>query len=194
MKFRNPVNGHIEERGLAWLWTLLFGGFYFIINGLFAPLIVWILITVPLYATLGAPATVIVFLINIVFAAMAGGMVRASYLRKGWIEITANGTVSGQTATKFRKCPFCAEEVLAEAIKCKHCKSDIDPVEIADDAEKPQETTILEKPEGMSIGEWRERVMACYGVSQSGGSYLYQGESFPSFSLLVDALKTRSAE
>jgi len=24
-----------------------------------------------------------------------------------------------------KKCPFCAEEILLNAIKCKHCKSDI---------------------------------------------------------------------
>jgi len=28
-------------------------------------------------------------------------------------------------AGKYRKCPFCAEMVLKEAIKCKHCQSDI---------------------------------------------------------------------
>lgn len=28
----------------------------------------------------------------------------------------------------YRKCPFCAEVVQREAIKCKHCMSDLEPV------------------------------------------------------------------
>lgn len=28
----------------------------------------------------------------------------------------------------YRECPFCAEEILAKAKLCKHCKSEVEPV------------------------------------------------------------------
>lgn len=44
-------------------------------------------------------------------------------IEKEWVE-------SGE----MRKCPFCAELVKAEAIKCKHCQSDLEPEEPPTDA------------------------------------------------------------
>ena len=38
------------------------------------------------------------------------------------VAATSQGT---QQNVQMKKCPFCAEEVRAEAIKCKHCGSDI---------------------------------------------------------------------
>ena len=88
MKFRNPENGYIEVSQL-WLWTLLFGGIYFLVNGLVAPLIIWVIIGAGLYAALGPPATILMPVVSIAFAGIASNMVRTSYLRKGWVEVTS---------------------------------------------------------------------------------------------------------
>ncbi|MCE0965683.1 hypothetical protein [Pseudomonas sp. NMI4491_12] len=32
------------------------------------------------------------------------------------------------SSASYRKCPYCAEVVQREAIKCKHCSSDLEPV------------------------------------------------------------------
>jgi energy-coupling factor transporter transmembrane protein EcfT len=129
MRFRNPENGYIEEKTVPWLWTLLFGGLYFIASGLIAQLIIWLIGAIALFALMGPPATVFLIVIDVVCAALASKWVSDAYLRKGWIEIpddetaTASSPVTKETA--FRQCPFCAEEVRIEAIKCKHCSSDI---------------------------------------------------------------------
>lgn len=133
MKFRNPTNGYTEEKQAPWLFTLLFGGLYFIGSGLWAPLLIWGIITILLYASMGAPATVFVFAMDVIFAMLANGLVRASYLRKGWEQVIdavpADGSPRAPLAplldTGYKKCPFCAETVRAEAAKCKHCGSDL---------------------------------------------------------------------
>lgn len=165
MQFKNPVNGHIESRSSPWLWTILFGGFYFIAVGLWAPLIIWLLLSVALFAAMGPPAVVLIMIMNVVCALLSTGLLRASYLRKGWIEVKkgdepvapqaaysepyrppsadaatpaaapevavappAAAPVVTATGDETRRCPFCAEDIRAAAIKCKHCGSTVEPV------------------------------------------------------------------
>lgn len=159
MQFKNPANGHIETRSMPALWTLLFGGLYFIAVGVWGPLIIWFILAVFLFAAMGAPATMLMLVVNVVYALLSPGLVRSSYLRKGWIEVTGNDTVSAKAASNpylqpyspnapaepvtvtevnapasqevlatTRRCPFCAEDIRVEAIKCKHCGSMIEPV------------------------------------------------------------------
>lgn len=43
-------------------------------------------------------------------------------------KIVTDGSVESagpKSMAQHRRCPFCAESVLKEAIKCKHCQSDI---------------------------------------------------------------------
>lgn len=36
---------------------------------------------------------------------------------------------------KTRACPFCAEQILSEAVKCRFCQSDVSPIAVVESAE-----------------------------------------------------------
>ena len=46
-------------------------------------------------------------------------------------ERSRNAAVALGESVEYRKCPFCAEAIRKEAIKCRYCQSDVPPLEAA---------------------------------------------------------------
>jgi hypothetical protein len=73
MTFRNPANGYEEQYDQAWLWCLLFGGFYFAAKGIWTHAVVGL-----------GLAVMTVGLSWFVYPFFAEQIVRRHYLRRGW--------------------------------------------------------------------------------------------------------------
>jgi len=76
MRFRNPLNGYTEDSNHCWLWSLLFGPFYFAYKG------AWF------HFFLGVFLACVTFVSWVVYPFFAESVVRTVYQRKGWGEIT----------------------------------------------------------------------------------------------------------
>jgi hypothetical protein len=59
-------------------------------------------------------------------------------------------------ATETRRCPFCAETVKAEAVVCRFCNRDIDPLPT------------------IQISVSHDDLMAKYGIRHDGSQYLFE--------------------
>ena len=77
LKFRNPVNGYVEDSPHPWLWCLLFGVFYFGYKG------IWMHVVLGMLA--GLVTSGISWLIYPFFARM---IITKHYLSKGWTQVT----------------------------------------------------------------------------------------------------------
>jgi Zn-dependent protease with chaperone function len=76
MKFQNPQNGYIVEINQSGLWTLLFGGFYFIRHGIWTHGLISLVLA---FVTYGVSWFIYPF--------FATKVIRDAYLRKGWNEL-----------------------------------------------------------------------------------------------------------
>lgn len=134
MTFKNPSNGYTEEVGTgSSAGVFFFGAIYLAIKGLWMHVFIWLLVVgIPTVAS-GGPVVIFALpIVSICYALTIQGILRSDYLRRGWKEIT-DPSEAGAIATPpmspvehaTKTCPFCAEEVLAAAIKCKHCGSDL---------------------------------------------------------------------
>jgi len=132
--FRNPVNGHVEEvSGEAAGLVILLGPIYLAFKGLWSHFFLWLLLVGGFSIATGGYGIVFALPIaTIAYAVTINKIIVNSYLRKGWQEVVVGSdrttgqavvTISGQ-----RDCPYCAELIKAEAKKCKHCGSEIEPL------------------------------------------------------------------
>lgn len=145
MSFVNATNGRREEvSNWTWLFALLFGPLYFMFKGVWRHVLVQVVLISFLYAAFGAPGTMFVFLLNVIYAFLAKGIVESHLERQGFrvqppegprpynpdgLTHAAPRTVAPPTEDRaVRNCPFCAEEILAAARKCKHCGSEVEPL------------------------------------------------------------------
>lgn len=142
-QFENPANKHREEiSGSANLLALAFGMFFFLAKGVWRHVAIQFLICAFFLWALGIFGCVLAAFLWIGYAACAQDVLAGEYLRRGWREIGLGadgdrpvwwrGIEDRQTAAhagasdqSLRTCPFCAEQVKAAAVKCRHCGSDI---------------------------------------------------------------------
>jgi hypothetical protein len=86
-RFQNPSNGYTEEVGCAFLWCFLFGIFYFMVKRQWAHVAVLAMLIVLSILTYGIALPFLLVIMLFVYPFFAKGIVRRSYLRKGWIPV-----------------------------------------------------------------------------------------------------------
>jgi hypothetical protein len=129
--FRNPANGHTESisREASGL-VVLFGALYLACKGLWGHFFLWLLLVGGFTLATGGPGVIIALpIVTVAYAFSINRLIANSYLRKGWIEVLEPSVAKAVQATNgLRECPYCAELIKVQAIKCKHCGSDVEPV------------------------------------------------------------------
>ena len=78
MTFANPTNGYTEKVNHPFLWTLIFGSFYFALKGVWRHFVISLLL---------ASATLCISWL--IYPFFAKNILRSHYLRLGWREVTS---------------------------------------------------------------------------------------------------------
>lgn len=134
--FRNPANGHTETVSIeSAYFVFYFGPFYLAYRGLWAHFFIWVILVGGVAGVTGGPGLLIALPIVIIAYCFAiKGILAKSYLRRGWEEVqtTAAGTAghSVVAVNGLRECPYCAEMIKVQAIKCKHFSSELEPIAV----------------------------------------------------------------
>ena len=84
-KFRNQY-GYIEDITDSWLWVLLFGCLYFASKGVWNHFAISLILFISGFATCG----ITIVLGWVIYAFIANDIMRAHYLKSGWIPVENN--------------------------------------------------------------------------------------------------------
>lgn len=69
-----------------------------------------------------------------------------------------------------KNCPFCAEEIRADAIKCRHCNEIVDPVHL-----KARNADLTEQIQTVKREKWSPGIAALLSFLIPGAGQLYKG-------------------
>ena len=110
---------------------------------------IYLILGIMLVGSQGGGGVVMMMVVGFIYAAFASSIIRSHYLGRGWEEVGSwNQAPQAET---MRKCPFCAEEIRREAVKCKHCGSDVEPFpEVTVEAVKAE--PVAPRPQNFPLG------------------------------------------
>ncbi len=87
-------------------------------------------------------------------------------------------------------CPFCAEPILPQAKRCKHCGSDVVPAQDKiDSARNAAAKNIPEKRSDETQNDYIDRVVNTIGATRTGDTYEAFGTVYHSFGEMIKAVK-----
>lgn len=90
--FENPANGYREEFSKSCsLWVFLFGFFYLLTQALWVDALIWLVVTVVAFSVLGDGGMVVIFALSLWYASRMQNILRAKYLKRGWV-LVSDGT------------------------------------------------------------------------------------------------------
>jgi hypothetical protein len=93
----------------------------------------------------------------------------------GFINTFSDASVS--LSVGLRKCPFCAEQVKAEAIVCRFCQRDLPPMK---DASTPPSDIHGHKKDMFSAEQ--KTIMERFGIEYVDGLFVYEGRGYSTLS------------